>query len=190
MGDVLSLPVLVLNRFFEPVQLTSARRAFILLYGGGAMAVEGGELFDFSAWRALPERHPGEGVPTPGGALRVPRVVHLSRYERTPRTSVRLTRKNLMLRDGYQCQYCGVRPSSRELNIDHVMPRSRGGPDTWENLVTACTSCNLRKGSRTPDEAGFRLLRSPCRPRWTPAARILLHASQPFPEWQPFLMTG
>lgn len=190
MGDVLSLPVLVLNRFFEPVQVTSARRAFVLLYGGNAMAVEDGDLHDFGSWRELPVREPGEAVSTASGDLRVPRVLHLSRYERTPRTLVRLTRKNVMLRDAYQCQYCGARLPARDLNLDHVMPRSRGGRDTWENLVTACTTCNLRKGSRTPEEAGFRLLRPPVRPRWTPAARILLHAGQSFPEWHPFLQAG
>lgn len=190
MGDVLSLPVLVLNRFFEPVQVTSAKRAFVLLYGGAALAVEDGDLYDFRAWRDLPVRGPGEQVPVVGGALRVPRVLHLQRYDRTPRTLVRLSRKNLMLRDGFQCQYCLRRPPLRELNIDHVVPRCRGGRDAWENLVTACKACNLKKGSRTPDEAGLRLLRDPARPRWSPTTRILLGAGEPYPEWKPFLQTG
>lgn len=190
MRDALSLPVLVLNRFFVPVQLTSAKRAFSLLYGGTALAVEGGDLYDFGAWRALPANDGEESVSIVGGAIKVPRVVHLMRYERTPRAQVRLTRRNLMLRDGHQCQYCGRRLPVRELNIDHVFPRSRGGVDAWDNLVTACKSCNLRKGSRTPEEAGLLLLKPPARPRWTPAARILLAAGVPPPEWMPFLMTG
>jgi 5-methylcytosine-specific restriction endonuclease McrA len=190
MRDALSLPVLVLNRFFEPVQLTSAKRAFVLLYGGSALAVEGGDLYDFPSWRSLPVRQPGEEVPVSGGTLRVPRVLHLTRYDRTPRTLVRLSRRNLMLRDGHQCQYCGRRPPVRELNIDHVMPRSRGGRDLWDNLVTACKTCNLRKGSRTPDEANLKLLRQPARPRWTAATRILMGAGEPYPEWSPFLQAG
>ena len=142
--DVLSARVLVLNRYFQPVQLTTARRAFVLLYGGAAMAVdEGGEAYDFSAWREVPVREGDDALPIVGGALRVPRVVHLHRYERSPRPTVRLTRRNLMLRDGHQCQYCAKRPPIRELNIDHILPRSRGGMDTWENLVTACRICNL-----------------------------------------------
>src|SRR5262249_13402877 len=119
MTDVLSLPVLVLNRFLQPIQITTCRRAFILLYGGVAHAVdEGGDAFDFDLWRTLPVRHEDDAIPVVGGALRVPRVVHLLRYDRTPRVTVRLTRRNLMFRDAHQCQYCGKRPALRELNID------------------------------------------------------------------------
>jgi 5-methylcytosine-specific restriction endonuclease McrA len=189
--DTLAARVLLLNRHFQPVQLTSARRAFVLLYGGAAFAVdEGGEVYDFGAWRALPVREADDGVPIVGGSLRVPRVLHLHRFERSPRPTVRLTRKNLMLRDGHQCQYCAKRPPVRDLNIDHIVPRSRGGGDSWENLVTACRGCNLRKGWRTPEEAGMLLLRVPVRPRWTMTAQILLEARTPFKEWEPFLKAG
>src|SRR6185436_16396370 len=106
MSEVLAIPVLVLNRHFEPVQLTTARRAFVLLYGGAAHALdEEGESYDFMLWRQLPVRSSDDGVPIVGGALRVPRIVHLSNYDRTPRVTVRLTRRNLMFRDGHQCQY-------------------------------------------------------------------------------------
>lgn len=190
MQDALTLPVLVLNRHFQPVQVTSAKRAFVLLYGGTALALDGGELYDFSTWRSLPPETDEASVPVVGGEIRVPRVLHLARYDRTPRTVVRLSRKNLMLRDGHQCQYCGRRPPVRDLNIDHVLPRSRGGDGTWDNLVTACKGCNLKKGSRTPEEAGLRLLRVPTRPRWTTAARILLGVGDPHQSWMPFLQTG
>ena len=87
------------------------------------MAVdEGGEAYDFSAWREVEVRDGDDALPIVGGALRVPRVVHLHRYERSPRPTVRLTRRNLMLRDGHQCQYCAKRPPIRELNIDHILP--------------------------------------------------------------------
>lgn len=191
MSSVLTSRVLVLNRLFQPVQLTTVRRAFVLLYGGAALAVdEEGELHDFDGWRTLPIRSEDDALPIVGGALRVPRVLHLHRYERTPRLTVRLTRRNLMLRDGHQCQYCAKRPPLRDLNIDHIVPRSRGGQDTWENLVTACRICNLRKGWRTPDEAGMRLLRPPVRPRWTTTVQLLLEAHTPFKEWEPFLKAG
>jgi 5-methylcytosine-specific restriction endonuclease McrA len=189
--DPLDLPVLIVNRFFQPVQITSARRAFLLLYGGSAQALdEAGDLHDFPAWRQLPVREHDDGLPILSGALRVPRVLHLRRYERVRRQPVRLTRKNLMLRDAHQCQYCARRPPVRELNIDHVLPRSRGGEASWENLVTACRVCNLRKGRRTPDEAAMRLLRTPGPPRWSPAMELLLGAPDPFEEWGPFLKTG
>lgn len=189
--DPLKLPVLVVNRFFQPVQITSARRAFLLLFGGAALAIdEAGDLHDFPAWRRLPVRETDDGLPIVDGSLRVPRVLHLRRYERVRRKDVRPTRKNVMLRDTHQCQYCARRPKVMELNIDHVLPRSRGGEDSWENLVTACRVCNLRKGRRTPEEAGMRLLRAPTPPRWSPAAQILLGSPRPFEEWGPFLKAG
>ena len=191
MTEVLSKPVLILNRVFAPVQLTTAKRAFVLLYGGAAHALdESGEEYDFDLWRSLPVRDEDDALPIVGGALRVPRVLHLHRYDRTPRVTVRLTRRNLMFRDAHQCQYCGKQPPLRELNIDHVLPRSRGGDDTWENLVTACRVCNLRKGRRTPDEAAMHLLKVPGPPRWTTAMELLLGAPDPFEEWGPFLKTG
>ncbi|AKU96837.1 HNH endonuclease family protein [Labilithrix luteola] len=188
MTEVLSKPVLVLNRVFQPVQLTTAKRAFVLLYGGSANALdEDGEEYDFALWRTLPVRRSDDALPIIGSALRVPRVLHLHRYDRTPKVSVRLTRRNLMFRDQHQCQYCGKQPPLRELNIDHVLPRSRGGPDSWENLVTACRICNLRKGWKTPEEANMRLARRPFRPKWTMTAQLLLGSGTKYREWEPFL---
>ena len=188
MTDVLSRPVLVLNRVFSPVQLTTAKRAFVLLYGGAANALDDHcEEYDFDLWRMLPVRDGDDAVPVIGGALRVPRVVHLHRYDRTPRVTVRLTRRNLMFRDQHQCQYCGKQPPVRDLNIDHVQPRSRGGPDSWENLVTACRVCNLRKGWKTPTEANMHLRRTPFRPKWSMTAQILLGSPTKYAEWEPFL---
>ncbi len=189
--DVLALPVLLLNRFFAPVSTASVRRAFVLLYGGAAHAVDDhGETHDFAAWLGMPVRRTDDPLPIVGGAVRVPRVLHLLRYERSPRFVVRLTRRNLMLRDGFQCQYCGRRPHQRELNIDHVVPRSRGGLDSWENLVISCRTCNLKKGRRTPLEAGMALLRAPTAPRWSPATQIRLSCYEPYQEWDPFLKAG
>lgn len=188
MSDVLSKPVLVLNRFFSPVQLTTAKRAFVLLYGGAARALdEQGEEYEFDQWRHLSVRDDDDCIPIVNGALRVPRVVHLHRYDRTPKVTVRLTRRNLMFRDSHQCQYCGKQPPLRDLNIDHVLPRSRGGLDTWENLVTACRVCNLRKGWKTPEEANMNLARRPFRPKWSMTAQILLGAAMKYREWEPFL---
>lgn len=192
MTDVLSTRVLVLNRYFQPVRLTTAKRALVLLYGGAAVAMdEGGEAYDFEAWFRLPVREHDDALPIVGGALRIPRVLRLARYELVPRAVVRLTRRNLMLRDEHQCQYCAKRPPIRDLNIDHILPRSRGGPDTWENLVTACRTCNLRKGWRTPEEAGMKLMRPPGRPRWSTSVQLLLEARHvQFKEWEPFFKAG
>jgi 5-methylcytosine-specific restriction endonuclease McrA len=189
--DPLELPVLVVNRHFQPVQLTTARRAFVLLYGGVALVLDAsGELYDFSAWREVPPRASDDVVPTVSGSIRVPRVLHLRRYERVRRPQIRLSRKNVMLRDGHRCQYCGRSPPLRDLDLDHVQPRSRGGRDSWDNLVTSCRPCNLAKGWHTPEEAGMRLLGKPLTPRWSTAAQILLGQPEPYEEWVPFLRAG
>ena len=127
--EPLSLPVLVLNRVYQPVRITSARRAILLLYTDVARALdEQGELFDFGRWRSLPVRlGVDDALPIVRGQLRVPRVVHLRRYARLNRPAIRLNRRNLMLRDDYQCQYCGARLPPHQLDIDHIQPRSRGG---------------------------------------------------------------
>jgi 5-methylcytosine-specific restriction endonuclease McrA len=189
--DVLTLPVLLLNRHFAPVSVATVRRSFVLLYGGAARAVDqDGETYDFASWLTMPIRGNDDGIPTVSGEVRVPRVLHLLRYDRAPRVSVRLTRRNLMIRDQYQCQYCGRRPNQRDLNVDHIIPRSRGGLDSWENLVVSCRACNLRKGRRTPPEAGMHLLSTPHHPRWSTATQIRLVMREPFVEWQPFLKAG
>jgi 5-methylcytosine-specific restriction endonuclease McrA len=188
--DVLTLPVLLLNRHFAPVSVATVRRAVVLLFSDAAHAVDAGETYDFQSWLTQPVRSEDDGLPIVGGEVRVPRVLHLLRYDRAPRVAVRLTRRNLMIRDSFQCQYCGRSPTQRDLNVDHVVPRSRGGLDSWENLVVSCRTCNLRKGRRTPTEAGMALLTVPHRPRWTTATQIRLITREPFAEWHPFLQTG
>lgn len=186
--EVLDLPVLLVNRFYVPIRVTTLRRALVLLYTGNAQALDGtGELFDFGHWSRLPIGPDDDRVKVVSGCLRAPRVLHLSHYDRVPRLAVRLTRQNLMLRDQYQCQYCGKRPGPADLNLDHVMPRSRGGTDTWENLVVSCRPCNVKKGKKTPREAGMHLLRNPVMPRLSHAAMLLQGLTPPFREWQPFL---
>jgi len=173
------------------VSVATARRAFVLLFGGAARAVDNdGETYDFQAWMTQPVRSADDLLPTVSGEIRVPRVLHLLRYDRSPRVAVRLTRRNLMIRDQFQCQYCGRRPSQRDLNVDHIVPRSRGGQDSWENLVVSCRTCNLRKGRCTPAEAGMSLLSVPQRPRWSTATQIRLVTREPFAEWRPFLQAG
>jgi len=185
--DVLSDPVLVLNRAFQPVHVTGVRRALCMLYVGVARALDREWVtHDFADWL---ERVPEENEPalaTTDRRIGVPRVLVLSVYDQIPKGVVRLSRRNIFLRDGYRCQYCGAAPPQRELNLDHVFPRSRGGPTTWENLVCCCRRCNLEKGGRTPEESAMRLLRRPRRPGWTPALQL---ASFPmrYEEWRPFL---
>ncbi len=183
----LSTQVLVVNRHLQAVHLTTARRAFVLMWSDIARALDAAWVaHDFSSWSAL---RPGAGdlaLGTSRGPLRVPRVVQLVEFDRMPRSTVRLTRRNIYLRDAHTCQYCAKQLPARDLNLDHVHPRSRGGPMSWENVVCSCRVCNLRKGGRTPPEAGMRLLRRPVRPRWSPVLALAFAPGRP-PEWEPFL---
>jgi 5-methylcytosine-specific restriction endonuclease McrA len=183
---MLDTGVLVLNRVYQPVHITSVRRAFGLLYQGVAKAIdEEFKLFDFESWAAL-SAAAHDTIGTVDRRIRVPRVIVLLAFERLPRARVRFSRFNIYARDENTCQYCGKRFRRAELNLDHVVPRSRGGSTSWENVVCSCIRCNLRKGGRTPDEAGMHLRHPPARPRWTPTFRTAARRAF-YREWRPFL---
>ncbi|MBN2362362.1 MAG: HNH endonuclease [Deltaproteobacteria bacterium] len=183
---MLSTAVLVLNRNFQAVQVTTARRAFCLLFRGAAHAVgRDFQTFDFSAWSALVSDNGHDVVHTPSAAIRVPRVIQLLGYDRVPRPSVRFSRANVFTRDRNTCQYCGRSFPRHKLNIDHVIPKSLGGDSSWENVVCSCVSCNRIKGGRLLKDAGLRLLRQPRRPVWSPLFRR--DGVEWYDEWTPFL---
>ncbi len=185
--QMLDTGVLVLNRVYRPVHITSVRRAFSLLYQGVARAIdEEFQLFDFESWSSLSAAAHHDAIHTVNRRIRVPRVIVLIAYEYLPKTRVRFSRFNIYARDDSTCQYCGKKYYRAELNLDHVVPRSRGGSTNWENVVCSCVACNLRKGGRTPEEAGMRLLRQPSRPRWTPMFRSATRRAF-YREWRPFL---
>ena len=182
---MLSSAVLVLNRSFQPVHVTTAKRALSLLYAGVVRAIDREfQTFDFESWAALGTAAGSELVRTPTRVIAVPRVVVLQMFNRVPRAKVRFSRLNIYARDDDTCQYCGQRRPRHGLNLDHVVPRSQGGRTTWENVVCCCYECNLRKGGRTPAQAGMRLLRAPTRPLWSfraPGGNIR------YREWVPYL---
>lgn len=188
MSESLGAPVLVLNRNYYPVRVTTVRHAFLLLYLGRASALDSQlEPQDFESWASIKPK-PGEDyIGTPRGRLAIPRVVLLKQFNRVPSAPLRLSRRNLFLRDNYTCQYCLRRASIRELNVDHVLPRSRGGPSSWDNLVTSCRECNLRKGRSTPEECGMKLRKRPGRPAWSTVVH-LAGAHSGHAQWEPFLM--
>ena len=184
---MLDAAVLVLNRSYLPIHVTSVRRAFSLLYQGIARAVnEQYETFDFDSWADLRVEIGEDAVGVINGAVRVPRVILLTAFDRIPTRHVRFSRLNIYSRDRNLCQYCGRRYSRSDLNLDHVVPRSQGGRSVWENVVCSCLDCNRRKGGRRPGEAGMKLVRQPVRPRWTPVLGVF--GGRPgYPEWRPFL---
>lgn len=144
-ADRLQKPVLVLNASYEPINVCAARRALVLVLKGVATAEEVAPFAIHSA------RH----------NLKLPSVIRLLEYRRIPQQTRALSRKNILMRDRYTCQYCLKSPPAVDLTLDHVIPRSRHGESAWENLVACCHSCNNRKGNRTPEEAGLKLQRPP-----------------------------
>lgn len=175
---MLTQQVLVLNRLWQAVNICSVRRALTLLFQGQAQVVlgtqeDGFQTYDFSTWRDFSQGDPGEeSIHTISLRIRVPRVIMLIVFDRLPRKEVKFTRHNIFERDQNRCQYCGAVFDRKDLNLDHVVPRDRGGPTTWENIVCSCIPCNTRKANRTPQEAGLRLVRKPRRPKWRPFVQV------------------
>ncbi len=193
MQSILDTPVLVLNRLWQAVNTCSARRAFTLLYQGHAQVVstdasQGFMTHDFSSWQDFSQRNPdgGEMVNTISMHIRIPRVIVLLLFDRLPKKEVKFTRHNVFERDKNTCQYCGKTLFRELLNLDHVLPRDRGGETTWENIVCSCIKCNTRKGNRLPHEAGMVLIKKPKRPKWQPFLNISLSA-HPHDSWKHFL---
>ena len=179
--------VLVLNRSFFPLHITSVRRAFCLLYLGIAHVVdEQFKTFDFESWSKLAIVEREEAIGLVDRMIRIPRVILLLAYDRMPIGQVRFTRLNIYTRDKSTCQYCGKRFAKSDLSLDHIIPRSSGGRSTWENIVCCCAPCNRKKGGRTPHDAGMNLLKRPKKPNWTPFYKISLRDLKR-KEWLPFL---
>lgn len=179
--------VLVLNRAFYPVHVTSVRRAFCLLYSGIARVVDSQyNLFDFKSWSELSLSISDEVIGTVDRAIKVPRVIVILTFDRFPRRGVRFNRANIFTRDRDTCQYCGRRFSRGELSLDHVVPISMGGDTSWTNVTCCCVECNKRKGGRLPEDAGMRLRKKPSKPAWTPEYSVSIRSSI-YKEWLPFL---
>ena len=145
-------PVLVLNANFEPIHVCSTHRAISLILTGKADLVMNGRGEIHTVSRSYPR----------------PTIIRLEHMVHRPRQRVKLTKREILRRDSYTCQYCGAQPGSEELTIDHVLPRSRGGVSSWENCVLACMACNKRKADRTPEQARMRVRKQPVRPTWRP----------------------
>ena len=167
MTMILNTPVLVLNQNYQPLNICNVRRAMVLLGVGKAELLANGR---------------GD-IHTIRESYTIPSVIRLYYMVKKPVMQRKLSRRAIFHRDGYTCQYCGAQGKS--LTIDHIIPRSRNGQHTWENVVTACIPCNHRKAGRTPKEASMRLAREPKAPRPDPYA--LFHHRNIVEEWQPFI---
>ncbi|MCL5673857.1 MAG: HNH endonuclease [Deltaproteobacteria bacterium] len=184
---MLSSNVLVLNKSFLPVHITSLKRALILLYQGVAKAVdENYRTFAFDSWKDISVLNKTQSVGLVNKFIRVPRVILLINYDKVPKRYIKFSRANIFLRDKNKCQYCGKEFKKNNLNLDHVIPRAYGGISSWENIVCSCIKCNRVKGGRTPEEAGMKLMRKPKKPEWSPYYHISL-TNILYKEWMPFL---
>ena len=162
--------VLVLNATYEPLSVVSVRRAVLLLLKEKAELVEAAEAELRSEHVSMP----------------MPLVIRLVYYVRIPhRLSLPVTRRTVLARDHYTCQYCGRQPARKDLTVDHILPRSRGGHTAWENVVAACQRCNGRKGNRTPEEASMSLLSPPVRPRYV--ALTLVEGGETRHVWDKYM---
>ena len=138
---------MVLNQSYEPLSICNLRKAIVLIYLGKAESVIND---DRKKLHSFDSTYPW------------PSIIRISKFIKVPYKKVVLTRKNILRRDGYKCAYCGR--SDLPLTVDHVIPKARGGDETWENLITACTVCNNKKGDRTPEEARMKLFYKPFKP--------------------------
>jgi len=192
----LGLSVLVLNRSFMAVQVTNVRRSLTLLFRELAEVVhiEEGRFSAHSidSWRELSaiealDRSPDQDwIRAVGYELQAPRVIRLPHCDRRPRHGLRFNRRNVFARDANRCQYCGKSFPTSELSLDHVLPKSRGGPTSWDNIVCACVACNVRKGGRTPREARMQLVRQPAMPKRSPLMAVKLHNPK-YASWKNFV---
>lgn len=161
-------PVLVLNASYEPVSICAARRAIGLLIKGAALLEE---CHDARVWRDM----------------RMPSVIRLSRYHKIPQRRHDVTRRSILARDQYVCQYCHAKLPATGLTIDHVIPRSRGGRNTWENLVACCAPCNRRKANRTPSEARMHLASAPRSSTLHTTRQMMRSMGAEDPKWRKYL---
>ena len=163
--------VLLLNITYEPLKIINWKKAITLLILGKVEVLE--------EYRTE--------VRSVSFTIRLPSVVRLLRMVKRPKTAVKFSRQNIYARDKYKCQYCGKKYASEELTYDHVIPKSRGGKTEWTNIVTCCVECNRKKGGRTPEEAGMKLIRKPLKPTWIPALRVTIGFREVPQSWRDYL---
>lgn len=195
MSAIFNRQVLVLNRLWQPVNLCSARRAITLVFLGHAHVVgtdEEDQFFahDVNSWlRHSGGRRNGESkavIRSVSRCFHVPEIIVLSIFDRLPKKQVKFTRENIYRRDNFRCQYCGDVFETKKLNLDHVVPRDKGGRSTWDNVVTSCIPCNTRKANKLPGEARMFPRSTPKAPSWRP---LFSTAQRPLPcdSWGHFI---
>ena len=186
MSEKLSRKVLVLNKNWLAIRVRNVKKAIMLVSRGRACIIdtEDYSIYNWKDWIDLPCVE-GEGISTTRGEIRIPSVILLTVYGKIPQSSPRLTKKNLFIRDGYTCQYTGQKVSTKDADIDHVIPSSRNGTNSWENMVVCSKKVNRMKANKTPAEAGLKLIKKPKKPS---GANLMLDPRIEIPvEWSKFI---
>jgi 5-methylcytosine-specific restriction endonuclease McrA len=188
--------VLVLNKHYMAIRVVGAKRAFSLLFRQLAEVVspenDSFYNYNFQSWCEVSqlkrdfEPDAYDWISTVNFHIAVPKIIRLLFYDRLPKNEVKFNRRNIFARDKNCCQYCGKKSLTSELSLDHVIPRSIGGKSNWENIVCACTACNVKKGGRTPQQAGLSIIRKPEKPKRNPMIHIHL-GHERYRSWKQFL---
>ena len=186
--SALNKKVLVLNKVWMPIRVIPAYRAITLVFAGKASAIDVSDwsVYNWENWseRGLSEKPYGI-IPTSSCSLEIPEIIVLSKYDKVFRKDIRLTKRNIYIRDGFICQYTGKKLKESEADIDHVKPRSKGGKNSWGNMVVCEKDLNRKKADRTPEQAGLKLIRKPKKPN---TDRLLIDPKVRVPEsWNKFL---
>jgi 5-methylcytosine-specific restriction endonuclease McrA len=183
--------VLVLNKTWTPIAVVTVRRAICLLFSvydddkPKAVIIDptsAFQTFTWSDWSKIKPKNDEEVLRGTEVIFRIPEVILLNRYNKLPQTRTNFSRLGLFRRDNYTCIYCGKRPGSSSLTVDHLTPRRLGGQTEWTNVACCCLSCNIKKGGRTPEMAGMKLLWKPTKPKFS-----LVHGDVKIDSWSAFI---
>lgn len=186
-AEVLQTPVLVLNRNWQAVNTIPVKRALRLLFKENAKIIEP-ETFEthtLESWADLKLIEGQSNLSTVGLSFRIPEIISVLKYSKLPIRKTIFSRANIYKRDKFTCQYCGAKPGTPELSVDHIFPKSRGGKSSWTNCVLACIDCNRKKSSKTLKQCGMKLLSDPIIPPWDPIFTFKLWKKPQ--SWQKFI---
>lgn len=192
---VLTKPTLVLNKNWVPVRVSSFKNSLtkVLCDRAKFLDHDSFSLYNWEEWveefsvKEVSKEDANKYIKSKNFSVKLPEIIICSFYKDTPKADLKLTRRNLLIRDNFKCQYTGEKVTMANATIDHIVPRSRGGKNTWENLVISSFDANTKKGDRTPAEAGLTLLKKPHKPAWNPIYTVL-HHSRP-KSWEKFINT-
>lgn len=183
----LSKPVLVLNKVWIPIRIVDVKRSLKLIFADKAFIVDPHDyaVYDWDKWASLNVKDEEEGIETTRQRIKIPEIIVLNHYDKTHRRGAKLTKRNIYIRDSYVCQYTGKKVSHKEADIDHIVPRSKGGKNTWDNMVVCTKEINRKKGDRNPEEAGLKLLKKPSKPN---SHNLLIDPKMAIPNsWDKFI---